>query len=82
MSDIKALTFREDNFNSRAHYYSQKYNIPIKHAKIEEPYIEIAKESKLHAKNDFITNLFHKNQFSKRVSNYQRENHLKKVMEF
>ncbi len=82
MSDIKAITFNEKSFSSRAIYYSEKYKIPIKHQNLEEPYLEIAQEAKLYANNGFLTNLYHKGQFSRRIANYQREKHLKKAIGF
>ena len=82
MSDIKAITFNKNTFSSRAIYYSKKYKIPVKHEKLKEPYLEIAEESKLYANNGFLTNLYHKDQFSRRIANYQREKHLKKAIGF
>ena len=82
MSDIKAITFNKNSFSSRAIYYSKKYKIPIKHEKLKEPYLEIAEESKLYANKGFLTNLYHKDQFSRRIANYQREKHLKKAIGF
>ena len=82
MSDLKAITFNKKNFSSRAIYYSKKYKIPVKQENLKEPYLEIAEESKLHANSDFLTNLYHKDQFSRRIANYQREKHLKKAIGF
>ena len=82
MSDIKAITFNKNSFSSRAIYYSKKYKIPVKHEKLKEPYLEIAEESKLYANKGFLTNLYHKDQFSRRIANYQREKHLKKAIGF
>ncbi len=82
MSDLKAITFNKKSFSSRAIYYSKKYKIPVKQENLKEPYLEIAEESKLHANSDFLTNLYHKDQFSRRIANYQREKHLKKAIGF
>ena len=82
MSDLKAITFDKKSFSSRAIYYSKKYKIPVKQENLKEPYLEIAEESKLHANSDFLTNLYHKDQFSRRIANYQREKHLKKAIGF
>jgi len=82
LSDLKAITFNKKNFSSRAIYYSKKYKIPVKQENLKEPYLEIAEESKLHANSDFLTNLYHKDQFSRRIANYQREKHLKKAIGF
>ena len=82
MSDIKAITFNKNTFSSRAIYYSKKYKIPVQHEKLKEPYLEIAEESKLYANKGFLTNLYHTDQFSRRIANYQREKHLKKAIGF
>jgi len=82
LSDLKAITFNKKSFSSRAIYYSKKYKIPVKQENLKEPYLEIAEESKLHANSDFLTNLYHKDQFSRRIANYQREKHLKKAIGF
>ena len=80
MADIEGIKALNLSFNKRAKELSKKYNIPFLSSESAERYISIDAQPILYAGNNKLENSFTVGKFSKRISQYQSENLLKKAI--